>query len=258
MPATLNCCLLGDDPRIHSFPVDILDTQTVGHLKQLIKKATSPTLEHINAAHLELFKASIPVDDDSDSLAACFENLTLNEKPLNPMDDLSEVFQDLSEEHLHVIVRVPALPIVQATLIMPATRALNCCLLGDDPRIHSFSVDILDTQTVYELKKLIKEKRSPTLEHIDAADLDLFKASIPVDDDSDSLAACFENLTLNEKPLNPLKKLSKVFQDLPKRHIHVIVRVPDTRATGRFPLEPFGVKVSRDAFHEAISRGMLE
>ncbi|GLB38815.1 hypothetical protein LshimejAT787_0506800 [Lyophyllum shimeji] len=79
-------------------------------------KSYTRSREHINAAHLELFKASIPVDDDSDRLAARFENLTLNEKPLNPLKKLSKVFQDLSEEHIHVIVRVPV------TLLHPVSR----------------------------------------------------------------------------------------------------------------------------------------
>jgi len=45
---------------------------------------------------------------------------------------------------------------------------LNCLVLGDDPANHIFQVDIGRTQTVGDLKELIKEEKKNAFHDIDA------------------------------------------------------------------------------------------
>ena len=62
MPAesSLACWIVGLDDA-NAFPVDILLSKTVGHLKKAIKKEKEPIFNHIAADQLEIWKASDPV-----------------------------------------------------------------------------------------------------------------------------------------------------------------------------------------------------
>lgn len=53
---------------------------------------------------------------------------------------------------------------------------LNCLILDDDPS-HIFSVKILQTDTVSNLKKVIKEENKHEFDGVDAKHLKLWKAS---------------------------------------------------------------------------------
>ena len=61
MPAeiSLACWIVGLDDA-NAFPVDILRSKTVGHLKEAIKKKKEPILNHIAADQLEVWKVSDP------------------------------------------------------------------------------------------------------------------------------------------------------------------------------------------------------
>ena len=54
---SLTCWILGLDDA-DSFPVDITLSKTVGHLKKAIKKEKEPTLNHIAADQLEVWKVN--------------------------------------------------------------------------------------------------------------------------------------------------------------------------------------------------------
>ena len=56
---SLTCWILGFDDT-NAFPVDILRSQTVGHLKKAIKKEKDPMLNHIAADQLEIWKVGDP------------------------------------------------------------------------------------------------------------------------------------------------------------------------------------------------------
>ena len=53
----LGCSILGPDVT-SSFPVDILPSQRVGHLKKAIKREKAPELDHIAADKLDIYKVS--------------------------------------------------------------------------------------------------------------------------------------------------------------------------------------------------------
>ncbi|KAG0276443.1 hypothetical protein BGZ96_003278, partial [Linnemannia gamsii] len=48
-------CIIEGDTKLDSFPIDIHTSQTVGHLKQLIKEANPNTLRDIDARKLRIW-----------------------------------------------------------------------------------------------------------------------------------------------------------------------------------------------------------
>ena len=56
---SLTCWIVGLDDA-NAFPVDILRSQTVGHLKKAIKKEKENALNHIDADQLEIWKVGDP------------------------------------------------------------------------------------------------------------------------------------------------------------------------------------------------------
>ncbi|KAI5994697.1 hypothetical protein EDD15DRAFT_2165643 [Pisolithus albus] len=110
---------------------------------------------------------------------------------------------------------------------------LNCLLLPADEHrpfvvgtsrnrsSNLFDVHILKTQSVSTLKDLIKETLSPKLNHVVAAELTIWKVSVPLDNIPPELTVN------NVQPLEPLTKISSVFSEaLVDGHIHVLVQAP--------------------------------
>jgi hypothetical protein len=105
---------------------------------------------------------------------------------------------------------------------------LNCLMRGDH-QDRIFPVKIAPTETVGVLKRLIKEKQSPRLNHVVASELTVCKVSlhvntIPPEPTVDNIEAC-------EKLLS-VKKISSIFGDaLADEHVHILVQAP----TGAVP-----------------------
>ena len=112
---------------------------------------------------------------------------------------------------------------------MSVVLELNILVLGDDHR-HVFPVKIASTESVGTLKKAIKDEKKHSFEHVDADSLDIFKVSIPVDDDIDSTLKRFQPEHDPERGVHhlslPVKRLKGVFGDPIDEHIHVIVQCP--------------------------------
>ena len=111
--------------------------------------------------------------------------------------------------------------------------SLNCVLLPVDEKSNLyFTVKILKTENVSILKRLIKEKLSPCLNHVDAAELILSQVSLPEDNLEESLKNV-KNVDLAQ--LDPLLRLSDVFPRVEEKRLHVIVRAPtDSKPTSAF------------------------
>jgi Crinkler effector protein N-terminal domain len=102
---------------------------------------------------------------------------------------------------------------------------LNCWVLGEDST-RIFSVEIDRDKNVGGLKQAIKEKKVPAFDRIDADSLDVWNVSIPIGEDA-NLEAQVKNLRLHEKkPLWALEGLLKIFSDLEKETLHVVVKAP--------------------------------
>ena len=107
------------------------------------------------------------------------------------------------------------------TIPMSSTLNLNCLVLGDDAS-RTFPIKIAKSDTVGDLRKLIKEENTPAFDHVPTNTLVLWKVSILV---NRSLTENLSNRTFsNESPLLPVDELSEVFSDSPaQRHLHIVV-----------------------------------
>ena len=73
------------------------------------------------------------------------------------------------------------------------------------------------------LKELVKEKKRPTLDHLPADALDLWQASVPEEGDVGLRGFVLED----SKKLRSTWEVGSVFEgDPPKRHVHIMVKVP--------------------------------
>ena len=97
---------------------------------------------------------------------------------------------------------------------------LQCLLLGDDVTQIVF-VEIANTKPVSALKQAIKD-RKPSIRHVGADALTLWKVSIPF---NDGLKENVRKVQLrDEEALSPLAELSDVFPGVPaRRHVHIML-----------------------------------
>jgi hypothetical protein len=100
----------------------------------------------------------------------------------------------------------------------------QCWIQGNHPD-HIFPVKIDQTETVGSLKEAIKDKKRHAFQNVDTDKLDLWKVSIPLDD---NLHESLHNLELAEgESLSGWEELLEVFpRGAPRRHIHIILKSP--------------------------------
>ncbi|KAG1803933.1 uncharacterized protein HD556DRAFT_1303909 [Suillus plorans] len=234
----LNCFILGDDPS-RTFSVKILETDTVS-------KQHSPAMEvwEVGGAEsLTIWNLKVNIDPEKEKL-----DLPHDAENLKPLTRLSKVFTVRQEdEHLHLFV--------QHIVVQPPPAAdypsihLNCLVLDDDPS-HIFPVKILQTDTVSNLKKVIKEENKHEFDGVDAKHLKLWKDETfdPAEPIRVTLLSVVyhirsildidpekkEKLDLPDdaKELKPLTQLSQVFTVGPEdghRDLHILVQYPTSR-----------------------------
>ncbi|KIO01674.1 hypothetical protein M404DRAFT_722430 [Pisolithus tinctorius Marx 270] len=122
---------------------------------------------------------------------------------------------------------------------------LNCWIIGEDIRAI-FGVKVAMTQTVYDLKRLIKGENAVALHTTDARLLTLWNVSLLCDD---ALKQAIEGLDLPpERSLHSVKRLSTIFAEPPvPEHLHIIVGSPHAKQGP--PLHPqHCVSAQRGAF----------
>ena len=111
---------------------------------------------------------------------------------------------------------------------MDTPLILNCWVLGEDST-RIFPVEIDRGKNVGSLKKAIREEKKPAFDHIPADSLSVWNVSIPINEDT-NLEAQVKDLRLHEKkPLWPLKGLLRIFRDLDKETLHVVVKAPPSK-----------------------------
>ena len=102
----LNCWVLGDDSD-HIFTVEIDRNKNVGGLKVAIKERVMPAYDDITAKSLEVWKVSIPVDEDTDLEVKANDLRICERQSLWALKGLHRIFTDLDPEELHVIIKGP-------------------------------------------------------------------------------------------------------------------------------------------------------
>ncbi|KAG1849261.1 hypothetical protein DFJ58DRAFT_746628 [Suillus subalutaceus] len=112
---------------------------------------------------------------------------------------------------------------------------LNCIVLGNDPNCI-FPVDIAQTQTVSDLREVIKDEKKPQFDYVDADGLMLWQIDLPIDE---MIERNLSSLTLDtKKPLSPVKKLQKVFSKIPvHKHLHIVIQGPPAVSSGPLHLK---------------------
>lgn len=108
---------------------------------------------------------------------------------------------------------------------MSRTLQLNCQVFDGECSVgRIFSIQILATATVENLREAIKQKKENAFRNIDADTLELWSVSIPSNEISEALLR--EN-TLPRDSLDSLEELGHLFPDTPAaKHLHIIVRPP--------------------------------
>ena len=102
---------------------------------------------------------------------------------------------------------------------------LNCWILDDDPS-RIFPVNIVKTESVYTLQKVIVDE-NPDLGDIPARSLDIRRVSIAMDRD---LGTKLKDIRTqyNGLPWRPVDELSQIFPDEPiTQHLHIVVKPAD-------------------------------
>lgn len=96
------------------------------------------------------------------------------------------------------------------------------CLVDREATSNAFSIKILSSDTVYDLKELIKTKKAPRFDDVAATELTLWRVSIP--DDDDKIPILLNNVTTSDKKeLHPMDDISDVFEvQLPKKTFHIL------------------------------------
>ena len=119
---------------------------------------------------------------------------------------------------------------------MANTHLTLFCTVDGESQSNAFSVKPTPTDTVDDLKDLIKAKKSPRFDDIAADELTLWRVSIPVD--GDDITIQLDQVTdTDKKKLGPTTRLSKVFpEELPEDTVHIIVQRPQTGNTDDFAL----------------------
>jgi hypothetical protein len=98
-------CLVQGNSVDHVFPVDIVKSKNIGHLKDAIKEKKSPRFNDIAADELTLWQVNISIHDA--------EQLDLQNikdygaKKLMPRE-LATYFDELAKDHIHIIVERPS------------------------------------------------------------------------------------------------------------------------------------------------------
>ncbi|KAI6015790.1 hypothetical protein BKA83DRAFT_4030840, partial [Pisolithus microcarpus] len=99
----LNCFILGDDP-YKTFGVEILNTENVSTLKDLIKEKLSPKLNHVAVTDLTVWRVSLPADSITQELTAA----NIPGQPLCSVTRISSIFTEAPvDEYVHILVQVP-------------------------------------------------------------------------------------------------------------------------------------------------------
>ena len=117
-------CLIDGESTENAFVVDIESNKTVSHLREKIWEKNSQIFKNIDAAELILWAVSIPIGDDSPQPNLEELNSGDKKKPF-PSKKVGDVFSQLIEDNVHVIVKPPTMYVI-LTVLSIRTFLLAC------------------------------------------------------------------------------------------------------------------------------------
>ncbi|KAF8983493.1 hypothetical protein BGZ52_000849 [Haplosporangium bisporale] len=220
-----------------AFSVRVSSAGTVDDLKKLIKAAKAPSFDHIPADELRLVSVSIPYDHEEELESIRVKTLVFK-RPLRPIENLLEVFGDpVPRDSIHFIIENTPLAKEHKSTFMshtkdstfshrgaPSKQITLFGLRGGDRLEQVFSVKVDPSDTVDDLKKLVKAAKHPKFDHMPADELTLFCVDIPYISGIDEFE--FGQL-FPKRLLHPMETLSDVFgESVPRNVIHFRVVAP--------------------------------
>ncbi|KAG0250236.1 hypothetical protein BG011_008558, partial [Mortierella polycephala] len=109
-----------------------------------------------------------------------------------------------------------------------ATNTLTLfCLISGERSSNAFEIRIETNANINHLKKLIKTEKPIAFEHIDASDLALWRATIPIDENAEEeRIITLDGLDDKTKLGNPRTCLSKLFPVTPDDTTYIVVERP--------------------------------
>ena len=109
---------------------------------------------------------------------------------------------------------------------MPDNRITLFCLVDGEATSNAFSVKILSSGTVDDLKELIKTKKTNVFSNVDADQLTLWRVFHPVIVANKHQPVLLSSID-SAAELDPMDEIADVFRGTPpKRAIHIIVQRP--------------------------------
>ncbi|KAF9948462.1 hypothetical protein BGZ70_002209 [Mortierella alpina] len=99
-------CLVDRDAVSNAFPIDIPSSQTVGHLKKLIKTEMSPDFDDITAEKLTLWQVAIPTTKNDEEGSISLETISEKSKLL-PTERLFKLFVESPVNTVHILIQRP-------------------------------------------------------------------------------------------------------------------------------------------------------
>ncbi|CAG8856681.1 4912_t:CDS:1, partial [Gigaspora margarita] len=92
-------------PFATAFPVDISDSSTIGHLKNVIRKNINAP-DNVKAKDLEIWKVNLPLEKVEEN-AITLDNIEVKRKLLIPTMKIYNVFDQIPESNVQFIVKMP-------------------------------------------------------------------------------------------------------------------------------------------------------
>ncbi|KAG0280022.1 hypothetical protein BGZ95_011531 [Linnemannia exigua] len=104
------------------------------------------------------------------------------------------------------------------------------CLLDGEPTSRAFSIDIKPTESVHDLKELIKASNNSAFNGVDTRSLTLWKVVIPENSHGPNLAITMDALDDDGKTeLYPMDDISEIFAEEPDENTYILVQQPPPR-----------------------------
>lgn len=110
------------------------------------------------------------------------------------------------------------------------------CLVEGELTDNTFLIKVYSHTTVDDLRGIIKLRLSPQFDGIAPKDLKIWRVSIPITKDDETLIRLDNVTDKDNKKLLPSTLLSKELpKELPKKTIHILVQPPRPGKIGRLP-----------------------
>ncbi|KAG0374252.1 hypothetical protein BGX24_010637 [Mortierella sp. AD032] len=112
---------------------------------------------------------------------------------------------------------------------MTDSRINLFCVADEETLSNAFPVEIESSKTTGDLRDLIKAKKAPRFDDVDANRFTLWQVLVPINgNDNNNLSVLLVKVPdKDRKKLGPATRLSKVFpEDLPDETVHLIVQPP--------------------------------